>query len=351
MAFGKRTAGQAPPPVQPSPEFESEAAAPSVRTRVANSGGMDGKFIGLAIGVVVVSAGGAIAAPSLMSMMGGAPVRPIEQVIAGLDRKEMRTALAHEAFPDDSGRAFMTKLATNFPQQHGRLLDALADAAAAGGDRNDLFLATNAWTMSFGPQQLNAIGRTGAEGFDAALDIASDFLKVVEADAGSCTLKSLQSYIADPTNLTDLTRYGGEGYRASMRANAVLVDLAAKGGKAPPADTNFTLNDENALRSAFISMIADPQIMSLMQSGMNAGPQGPNPDLALNMNVCQLARTVIIKLDTLPADTKGRLFAVALSGDFGRLNGNLGSPFGADAMQGMQMQGMPSSFGGSEFFP
>lgn len=123
MAFGKRTGGSAPPPYTPPVEEAEVSETTSVRTRVANPGGMDRKFIGLAAGVVFLSAGAAIAAPSLLSMVGGANVRPIEQVIAGLDRDAMRTALAHEAFPDESGRAFMTSLATHFPQQHGRLLD------------------------------------------------------------------------------------------------------------------------------------------------------------------------------------------------------------------------------------
>ena len=78
MAFGKRTAGQAPPPYTPPVEQSGTSDPAAVRTRVANPGAMDRKFIGLAVGVVFLSAGAAIAAPSLMSMMSGASVRPIE---------------------------------------------------------------------------------------------------------------------------------------------------------------------------------------------------------------------------------------------------------------------------------
>ena len=345
MAFGKRTGGSAPPPYTPPVELDAQDT-PNVRTRVANPGAIDNKFIALAAGVVFLSAGAAIAAPSLMSIVGGASVRPIEQVIAGLDRNAMRSALAHEAFPDDSGRAFMTSLATHFPQQHGRLLDQLADTAAAGGDRDDLFLSMNAWTMGFAPQNISALGRTGAEGFDKSLGILKEALHMVEAETGGCTMKSLEGFMRNPHNLSDLTRYGSDGYRLSMRAGATMVDLVAKGRNAPPVNATITPDDESALQSSFLSMMSDPQVMNLIQTGMNARTQNMQDDFAKNINVCQLARTFVIKLEGLPAGTKSRLFATALSSDFGALAGNLGGPFGAGALGGMQ-----PSFGTTQFFP
>ena len=86
--------------------------------------------------------------------------------------------------------------------------------------------------------------------------------------------------------------------------------------------------------------------MNLIQASMNARTQDMQDDLAKNINVCQLARTLVIKLEGLPAGTKSRLFATALSSDFNALAGNLGSPFGAGAMQGM-----PQGFGATQLFP
>lgn len=345
MAFGKRTGGSAPPPYTPPVEEAEVSETTSVRTRVANPGGMDRKFIGLAAGVVFLSAGAAIAAPSLLSMVGGANVRPIEQVIAGLDRDAMRTALAHEAFPDESGRAFMASLATHFPQQHGRLLDQLADTAAAGGDRDDLFMSMNAWTIGFAPQHISALGRTGAEGFDKSLGILKEALGFIESKTNGCSMKSLEGFMRDPSNLTDLTHYGSDGYRMSMRAGATMVDLVAKGRNAPPINATITPDDENALRSTFMSLLSDPQVMNLVQSGMGGGP-GMQEEFAKNINVCQLARTLVIKLEGLPSGTKSRLFATALSSDFNALSGSLGSPFGPGAFGDMQ-----PSLGATQFFP
>lgn len=159
-------------------------------------------------------------------------------------------------------------------------------------------------------------------------------------------MKSLEGFMLNPSNLADLTRYGSDGYRLSMRAGATMVDLIAKGHSAQPVNATITRDDENALQSTFLSMASDPQVMNLIQASMNARTQDMQDDLAKNINVCQLARTLVIKLEGLPAGTKSRLFATALSSDFNALAGNLGSPFGAGAMQGM-----PQGFGATQLFP
>jgi hypothetical protein len=315
MAFGKRSAGDtqrpAPPEAGEAAATDKGSASIAVRTRVANHGDIDRNFIGIAIGVVVLSAGGAIAAPALFGSF--APgIRPIEQVIAGLDRNEVEQALAVEAFPDASGKAFMTSLAANFPEDHGRLLDRLADAATAGGDRDDLFAAMNAWSMDFAVTQMPAVSRSGAEGFDRAVSIVSDGLRIVETRLNGCTPAKLRSIIEDPDSLDSLTVWNGEGYHLTMRANHAIADLAAKGRKADPVDATLTANDMNALQSTFISFMMDEQIMNLVKSASTGGPMDFEN---ANINLCQLGRSVMIKLDSLPDATKGRLWATATSGD------------------------------------
>ncbi len=252
MAFGKRSAGD-PPPAPPkaafaSPTDDSLMSAPglgAVRTRVSNPGDIDRKFIALAIGVVVLAAGAAIAVPSALSALGG-NVRPIEQVIAGLDRAGARTALAAEAFPDADGQAFMTTLAANFPREHGRLLDTLADTAMSGGDRDALYISLNAWSLNFVPAQMSAIGRTGSRGFDAGVAVLDDVLVVVEKEVGGCTGAKFQQVLQQQSGLAffeRLTRFDGPAYHTGMRANRAFVDLAAAGRTLPAVSTTLTAND------------------------------------------------------------------------------------------------------------
>lgn len=342
MAFGKRPAADAPRILKADDDADVVVSAPgvgAVRTRVVNQGEIDRNFIALAIGVVVLSAGAALAAPSLMSAFGGGGARSIAEVIAGLDRQAARTALAHEAFPDEDGRAFMTSLATHFPAEHGRLLDTLADSAMGGGDRDDLFAGLNYWASDFALDHIDTLGRTGADGFDTAIHILGDALKLVEAEAGGCSANKIEAYFLNPDALGNLTRYGGRGYSLSMRASRDFVDLAARGRSLPPATARLNANDMNALQSTFMSMMGDSQVIALIQAASMAGPGNADFSATLgdSINICQLGRTVLIKLEGLPAGTKARMLSTALSGDAAGLMGPGGFsvPFGPRGSGGL----------------
>lgn len=327
MAFGKRSTSDLPPPAPPvdldGPSEDSLLSAPglgAVRVRVANPGGIDLKFIALAAGVVVLAAGAAMALPSLGAVFSGG-VRPIEQVIAGLDRDQARTALAAEAFPDADGKAFMTSLAANFPREHGRLLDTLADNALAGGDRDDLYSKLNTWAVSFVPGQMPAIARTGARGFDESVAVLDEALKVFEAEVGGCTGDRFQRVAQDPAFFERLARYDSRAYHLGMRANRSFVELAATGRKSTATSTTLTANDMSALQSTFFSMMGDPQVMSLMQAAGSSRYSGPDAQAAIlnKVNFCQLGQTILLKMKSLPEGTKGRLFGSIMSQDFSRL--------------------------------
>jgi hypothetical protein len=268
---------------------------------------------------VVVAGGVAMAAPSVVSWVqngvfsGG--VRPIDKIVAGLDVDAAKAALAKEAFPDDAGRGFMSALASKFPGEHEVLLGKLAKAAMEGADREGLMMVVGQWTGDFTPRNLAAIGRTGSEGFDKVVGLATDALHMLEqAGSGNCSLEAIQKMAEDPAIIAQLGAYGSPGYKLGMRANQMLVDLAAAGKNAPPPDTRLRREDEMALQSAFFAMASDPQIMSLVQSAMSSGGRVPSQsELASQLNVCQLGRTIIVKLKNLPTGTKARVWALGTS--------------------------------------
>lgn len=309
MSFGKRNAGEGHPARQllPPTSAPNDTPASGVRTKVASQGGIDKGFIAVALGVVMLSAGAALAAPSVLSLFGAPPPRPIETVIAGLSRDEIKTALAQEAFPDEEGRAFMAALAQHYPSSYTKLLGDLADAAEDGADRDGLVFKVNLWGTQFGASHLDDLSRSGPEGFDAMLDIVDDALTLVEKEAGGCTLQSLERLMTDPNTLMKLTAYGGGGYKAQMRASRLFVEHASRGRNAPVASGDLNANDMNALQSTFVSMMSDRSIMNLAMAASSSG--GFSEDLAAQVDVCQLGRTVMVRLESLPAPTKGRLLA------------------------------------------
>ncbi len=331
MSFGKRGSGEGHPArtLLPAAPAEETGEAPAARLKIANPGGIDKGFIALAAGVVMLSAGAAIAAPSLIEMMSGKPVRPIEVVVAGLKRDQVKIALAQEAFPDNEGRTFMTSLNTKFPKEHDVLLGALADRAMDGGDRDDLIQELNKWTMEFGPEQIKAIGRTGNEGFDRLAGVFTDALNAVEKTTGGCTLNAMRGFLDDPTSLAGASAFGSEGYKVNMRANYTLVDLAAEGRDKKPVDAELTNEDMSAIQTTFLSFMMDEQVMGLMASMGNGNQFAAQQNFESNLNLCQLGRTVAVKLKKLPHPTKARLLAMVTSSldltnsGFGGMQGGL----------------------------
>ena len=309
MSFGKRGQGEGHPARNLLPPPTLEPADVSVgRMKVANPGGIDKGFIALAVGVVFLSAGAAAAAPAVLEMF-ATQVRPIETVVAGLDRKQAKAALAREAFPDGEGRAFMSALQTHFPNDHDQLLGVLADEALNGGDRDDLMEQLNLWSVEFVPPVLPAIARTGADGFDELLNIGSGALDLVETTAG-CTVDKLEAFVSDPANLAKVASYGSESYKFSMKASEKLVNLAARGRNAPPPPTDFRPEDQDALTTAFFGMMMDEQFMGLVTSAGPGANFEPQTEALRKIDICKIGRSVIYKLRRLPGGTKERIFGI-----------------------------------------
>lgn len=308
MSFGKRIKGEGHPARDLLPPMEEMAPA-AVRTTVASSGGIDKGFIALAAGVVLLSAGAAIAAPSVLDMFGG-QVRPIAQVVAGLDRGQAKTVLAREAFPDHEGRAFMASLQANFPAEHDQLTAVLADKALGGGDRQALIEAFNDWSVDFILPNMSAVSRTGTEGFDEFITVIDGAISLIDKTTG-CTIPEIMSFASNPDSLQAVRAYGSESYKFGMRSTATFVKLAAK-GRAAPAPEKLQKEDEQALMGLFFGMMADPQVMQIMQSS-RAAP-GAGPAAMPNVDICKLGYAVTRKLQTLPAGTKARVMGMTAQG-------------------------------------
>lgn len=337
MSFGKRGKGEGHPARDLLPPMEDMEPV-SVRTAVANPGGIDKGFIALAVGVVLVSGGAALAAPSVLDMF-GSQVRPIEQIVAGLDRTHAKAALAREAFPDNEGRALMSALQKDFPADHDKLTTVLADAALSGGDRQALINAFNDWSVDFIVPNMPAVSRTGAEGFDQFLGVLDGTIGLIDKTTG-CTMPEIMKFASDPKNLQSVRAYGSDAYKFSMRSTTVLVNLAAKGKSAPTPD-KINKEDQQALMSMFFGMMSDPQVVKIMQSSRPGAANAAMPDV----DICKLGYAVTKQLQTLPAGTKARVMGMTAQGittmDRQTLKDLVSGKAG---MNGMMSGGLPADF-------
>jgi hypothetical protein len=321
MSFGKRGTGSGSPRPLPPPPVSSDSGEPSaaagLRMSVANPGGFDIRFAVLAVGVMAVAAAGALS----VSMIGGAfkPTRPIAEIVAGLNVDQVKGALAVEALPDKHGQVFMATLQKHFPSEHDKLLGQMAETAMRGGDRNSLAIDVNEWLGPFAMQNISNLGRTGAAGFDFALDTGDVALDYIAHTAGGCTAQSLsklESMLSDPNKILQEIAYGSKGYEFNIKTSTRFVVLADAGRSAPNPSTELTPQDEAALQSALFSLMMDRDVMNLVQAGMSQaqGGRGNLDSAALaRVDVCKIGHVAIDRLRKLPADTKARVWALGMS--------------------------------------
>lgn len=282
-----------------------------------SAGGFDARFIALTLGVVVLAGGAAFAAPSMLSWNNAGVVaeaeRPLPQVMAGLNREQAKRALATQAFPDKAGREFMAALATQFPDDHQKLLGLLADAAMSGADRKGLMQSAALFMIDFAQRRGDAIGRSGAAGFDAFVDLGDEALILLkDINNGRCNLGSLQAASFDQRRIESLGGYDSKAYRFAMRAGRRVVDMAAAGRNAPALSTLPGEDDEAALRQVMLSLMSDPALVQIMQTMSEPGAGMNNVQALETVDVCGLGHRMLSQLDRLPAKTKAHIWTLAV---------------------------------------
>lgn len=329
MAFGKRVVSK---PVEAGVDADGAPIAAPARLSLSSdssSGPSTGMFIAIALGVVAIAGGGAFVLSGKMASASTREViRPIEELAAQLDHDQLKTALITQAFPDSAGKSFMTSLA-RFPTDRDALLGRLADKAKAGGGRNELFWELNAWSIDFANANYQAIGRTGAMGYDRSMQIASATLDLMTRNK-DCTIASLRELINDPSGGIADDDYGTPGYRLAMQSNQAVIDLTVAGEKMPFIDPVMRVSDGKAVVSALSSFSKDPQAMAIIGGAMNAAggevadkrsgnrkkkkKVDPTEKLAPDdVDTCALGKTILGKMQGLPAETKDRVWAIGVS--------------------------------------
>lgn len=332
MSTGNRIAGQSSDgaKVAPRPPASARMSVQAAPARMSTQGGQSGAaFIAIAVGVIAIAVAGAFFVSGRMDAASARDVvRPIGVLAAELDRDQLKTALVTQAFPDRAGKAFMAKVAA-FPDAHDALLGQLADAAEAGADRNGLVRTLDDWTKDFAYAHYQAISRTGSMGFDRSMHLATAQLDIMSGKGG-CTISAVRRLVDGPFDAVALADYGTPGYSLLMQANQARVDLALAGERMPFVESVMRVSDGKAVLAAFSSLTKDPQAMAILKTMIqNAGgdPVGkvkkarpkkrsaqPVKQLAPDeIDICALGKTIVGKMQGLPAETKARLWAASVS--------------------------------------
>jgi hypothetical protein len=323
MSFGNR-------PARAPTEEAKVDPRPAASRMVMTAGPNIGLFIAIAVAVVGLAAGGAFFLSGKMASASTREViRPIKDLAAELDRDQLKAALVTQAFPDSAGKSLMAKIA-GFPDAQDALLSQLADTAKAGGDRNELVKTLDSWRKDFAHEHYLAIGRTGTMGFDRAMQLANSQIDLWKK-TGGCSISGLRDLVDQRSDAIEVTDYGTPGYNLLMQSYQAVIDLVVAGEKMPPIDPVMRVSDGKAVMGAFSSLMKDPKSVAIARNVIvsaggdlsekrprgRPGKRAPPPvqqQLAPDeVDICALGKTVVGKMQGLPAETKQRVWAASIS--------------------------------------
>lgn len=101
----------------------------------------------------------------------------------------------------------------------------------------------------------------------------------------------------------------GPMYDWGMRFNTLIAEAVTDAKANPVKHGAVSRRDEAAFQGVMMSLMADPQIMPLIMSD-NSGAKPE--DLLRKIDVCDLGDSILVAVKTLPQDTKGRAWAMAV---------------------------------------
>ncbi len=214
--------------------------------------------------------------------------------------------------------------------------DLNADAArliARGGSKDDMAKLLQAtWRNDTADNYQRYLARVDVKHINALLDFTQDALGDLSSKRSKwCKAATYENLASKPgTELLDSLINGFEYksalYNFSMEGNAILFEAIADAKENPKHHGRMTSSDEAAIQGLAMKLMLNPEIMKL--SKMSSMSSSGQSDAFRKVNICKLALVAVDAFDSLPNDTKGRLWAEGMrqakGGDLQRAMGQMG---------------------------
>lgn len=272
--------------------------------RVKNSDILFAGGVVVLIGLVFLAV---LKGPDLFSSGSGA-----KGMVAAETKTDARGPL-FDAYPDRPSRAFLVQLEKADPRLYADLERTVE--RRKGASRKDLNQLLMDQSQAMLERNARVLAKADASHFDALLDWGRDGLaKASRSGTKFCDggfyagLSDMRPHEAERLfkQIVDLE---GPAYAFSMKGNTLLAKAIVDAKRNPVTHGALTPKDNAEIQRTMMSLMNDPTVMKLMMSAnSNADPE----KVLRGVDVCKLSDTVLAKLDRLPMDTKGRLFATAM---------------------------------------
>ena len=211
--------------------------------------------------------------------------------------------------------AYLTQLNRVSPQSAVQLENVAAEAIATGADKDEIALLVLDSLSGEMASHAKSLAKADVRHFDAMLDISEQGLRSLSQSRSEwCTGAHYESYAGkSPTQMERSIRnvfsYGSPAYEWGLKVNLIALE-AIEDAKANPRNYGrMTPADEMALQTLAMRMLTNPQVMQLMT--LQGASQAEQMRAVRNLDVCSLAVTGIDALQSLPQDTRARLWVEA----------------------------------------
>ncbi|MEO0982595.1 MAG: hypothetical protein AAFX03_08075 [Pseudomonadota bacterium] len=229
----------------------------------------------------------------------------------GADRGVASTPTADDpalaAFQDKKTRRYINALREFDADEYTRLADAVDGATDKMDARLALFEHNEGLLRRHGASLANA----NARHFDAMLSLGQKALQRA-SNSGSQFCKGSFYANADRMSPRQLRRLGqdlvdsDELYEFGIDFNILMIEAMEDARTNPANYGEMQPKDQMAIQNMAVSLMSDPQIMSLAMTAQSGDRSALN-----NVDVCKLGGSVVRAFKKLPQDTKGRIWADA----------------------------------------
>lgn len=279
------------------------------RDRSASGSGGNLLFGLLTLGVVAGAFVAVWKGPDLLKSTAGAKSVPVAAA-PGTPAAGVPASLA-SVYPTANEQRYLAALETLSP---GAL--ASLERRVSGGVAEEVRItAIYEAAMPAFSQNVKALAGLHSEDLDRLVDLSRTMLRQLSSSNGKlckgATYLELEN--KSPAEIEGWLRAQGLSqvgmYTQSMGLNAEFMEMMVRAKRSPARHGRVTGADEQAVQQVMMSMMADPQIMQIMMSAQ--GGSGNEREILRSLDICRLGVSVLDRIDSLPADTKGRLWASA----------------------------------------
>ena len=278
----------------------------------ARSSTQKGLGLGFGLGVTGLVAAlffGALYAPSLT----GAGKSLVESEATANTPSD---SVLNTVFHDEATRTYIRKLRRTFPSAAADLETSVRRALRREADEVELGLIVLQAGAKDIADSIDRLARADVRYFDSIVELSQEQLSALQrSGAPYCMGNDLMMFAGLSEQqlyraIFDRVGHGAGLYDYALGVNGILLDAIQDARTSPRSYGRLTYYDQQSLQALGLALMTHPQIVMLLTT---EGKTRSEMDSVLaDTDFCSLASDVLDKVEALPAETRGRLWAESL---------------------------------------